>query len=122
VPATKFRALGQARQRINWSVPVRTASPASCSSRSSLAIRRRQASCPRMDFVYASAAFWLRRAILVLAVEPDKGAEGQKIDREELPGGPNFSAKDEIIGARNVIRSTASRCRTASRWPRSGPW
>jgi hypothetical protein len=39
--------------------------------------------------------------IRVLRLEHDKGAKGQKI-AEKTSGGPNFSAKDEIIGARNV--------------------
>jgi hypothetical protein len=34
-------------------------------------------------------------------------AEGQQVDRENS-GGPNFSANDKIIGARNVISSTAT--------------
>src|SRR6266545_3436574 len=47
--------------------------------------------------------------VLCLASRPSPTKE-QKVSRytEKNSGGPNFSANDEIIGARNVIRSTAT--------------
>src|ERR1700710_3095696 len=47
--------------------------------------------------------------VLCLASRPSPTKE-QNVNRytEKNSGGPNFSAKDEIIGARNVINSTAT--------------
>src|SRR3954454_10209959 len=47
--------------------------------------------------------------VLCLASRPSPTKE-QKVSRytEKNSGGPNFNAKDEIIGARKVIRSTAT--------------
>src|SRR6478672_6674133 len=51
----------------------------------------------------------IEMTVLCLASRPSPTKE-QKVSRytEKNSGGPNFSANDEIIGARNVISSTAT--------------
>src|SRR6195952_3306772 len=51
----------------------------------------------------------IEMTVLCLASRP-KPTNEQKVSRytEKNSGGPNFSANDEIIGARNVISSTAT--------------